>query len=207
MSISYPLNAPAQARRSLSVSSVSMVATTRSPFTGAQTVFAHSGQWWELQVSYPPMRRDQAEAVIAFLLKLNGQEGTFLIDVGGAVPAGAGGGSPTVDGGSQTGNELDVSTSLTNQTDWLKAGDFIQIGTGSAARLYKVLDDVSTDGSGDATLTIWPSIRNGDAPTNGASIVVSSAVGLFRLKDSLTSWSVDQARRYGITFAAREAIT
>lgn len=206
MPITYPLTAPLQGRLSLVVSAASSTAATQSQWTGAQTIFANPGQWWELQVTYPPLLRSQAEAVIAFLLKLNGLEGTFLIDVGAPVPAGVGGGSPTVNGANQTGLDLNVSTSVLSQAAWLKQGDYIQLGSGSAARLYKVLDDVDTDGSGDATLTLWPKIRNGDAPANGASVVVSSAKGLFRLKQSAADWSVDRAKLYGLSFACREKI-
>ena len=44
-----------------------------------------------------------------------------------------------------------------SQTGILLTGDYIQLGTGLASRLHKVLADVNSDGGGNATFDIWPS--------------------------------------------------
>ena len=79
MAITYPLTMPSATQ----ISRVTMrprtkVAMTMSEFTGKQQVQKHQGQWWEAEVSLPPMLRDDAEDWLAFLTKLNGMEGTFL---------------------------------------------------------------------------------------------------------------------------------
>ncbi len=155
------------------------------------------------------MRRDDAEQWIAWLLSLKGQYGTFLLgDPAGATPRGSAAtfqGVPKVKGASQTGEDLDIDGASANKTGWLKAGDYIQIGTGSSAQLHKVLQDVNTDATGNATLTLWPDLRT--SPADNADIIVSGAKGLFHLASNETNWSINEATTYGITFGAVEALS
>jgi hypothetical protein len=58
---------------------------------------------------------------------------------------------------------------------------------------------------GQATLDIWPSMRT--APTDGATVITSNAVGRFRLNSGQQDWTINNISSYGITFAAVEAIT
>lgn len=206
MAITYPLSLPTNkgiARIRLTANDV--VGVSQSPFSAAQQVYKYTGQFWEAEVSLPPMKRADAEYWISFLLKLNGPYGTFLLgDPNGGTARGTATGTPLVNGGSQTGNELITDGWSVGVTGILKAGDYIQLGTGSSARLHKVLDDVNSDGSGNATLTLWPDLRS--APADNAPITVSNAKGLFRLTSNAQSFNIDEATFYGITFAAREAL-
>ncbi len=83
-------------------------------------------------------------------------------------------------------------------TGTLLAGDYIQLGTGSAARLHQVL----VDQSGSGNLEIWPDLRS---TYSGETIIYSNPKGIFRLAQSVTSWSIDNASFYGISFEAIEA--
>jgi hypothetical protein len=67
-----------------------------------------------------------------------------------------------------------------------------------------VLDDVNSDGSGNATLTVWPDLRS--APADNAAITVSNTKTTFRLNSAQTSWDINEATIYGLTFGAREAL-
>jgi len=78
------------------------------------------------------------------------------------------------------------------------------IGAASSATLHKVLADVNTNGSGQATLLLWPHIRT--APANNATVVVTNTVGRWRLASNESSWSVNEASIYGISFSCMEAI-
>jgi hypothetical protein len=62
-----------------------------------------------------------------------------------------------------------------------------------------VTDDVDTNGSGEATINLWPAITT--APDNNASVVVSDTVGTFRLASNVSTWSIDDASIYGISFS------
>lgn len=205
MSISYPISLPSTDIARIKLVANNIVGVSVSPFTAAQQVYRYSGQYWEADVTLPPMKREVAEYWISFLLKLNGSYGTFLLgDPNGISARGVATGSPLVNGGSQTGNELVTDGWTPSIGGILKAGDYIQLGSGSTAKLHKVLDDVNSDSSGNATLTIFPDLRS--SPADNAAIVVSSPKGVFRLSSTQAIWDVNEASIYGITFGAREAL-
>jgi len=136
---------------------------------------------------------------------MNGQYGTFLLgDPANTAPRGVGTGTPLVKGGSQTGDSLITDGWTNSTTGILKAGDWIQLGSGSSSRLHKVLDDVNSDSGGNATLTIWPSLRS--SPADNAVITVNSPKGQWRLATNEMQYSIDEASVYGITFACVEAL-
>lgn len=191
--------------RSIELRAVNAVIYEMSPFTFAGQAQASSGQMWQADVILPPMKREDAEKWIAWLVSLRGQFGTFNMgDPSAATPRGVATGTPLVNGASQTGENLNIDGCTANVTGWLKAGDYIQLGSAGTATLHKVLADVDTNGSGQATLSLWPHIRS--APANNATVVVSNTVGTWRLASNESSWSVNEATIYGISFSAREAI-
>jgi len=207
MSISYPLSLPTvNVMASIRLNAHAVVAVSASPFTGQQQVQEHSGQWWQAEVSLPSMKRAAAEEWISFLLKLNGRKGTFLLgDPSGGTPRGIATGTPLLNGAHAAGvNSLVTDGWTISQTGILKAGDYIQLGSGSTARLHKNLSDVNSDGSGNATLDIWPSTRIAYAGSD--AITKSSCVGLFRLGTNDMTWDIGEAQVYGIGFTAVEAL-
>ena len=142
---------------------------------------------------------------MAALTSLNGKQGTFLLgDPLGATPRGSASGSPVVDGANQSGLTLDTRGWTANATGVLLPGDYIQIGTGSGARLYKAMTQVDADGSGHATIDIWPNLR--DSPTDGQSLILNDTVGQFRLTSNRTPWTIRPPGFYDIRFKAKEAI-
>jgi hypothetical protein len=147
------------------------------------------------------MARANAEGWIAFLLSLNGQQGTFLLgDPLGSTVRGVGTGTPLVKGASQTGNSLITDGWTASQTGILKAGDYFQLGSSSSSKLYKVLADANSDGSGDATFDIWPSINT--AVDNNSALTIASAKGAFRLASNEMGFDLQQAQQYGLAFSA-----
>lgn len=209
MAITYPLTFPTQTGiATVNLHAINAVAISSSPFTYKQQVVAHSGQRWEAEISLPPMKRADAEVWVAFLLSLKGQRGTFLMgDPNCATPRGSAAttaGTPVVNGADQTGDTLTVDGLPVSASGYLLAGDYIQLGGGSSATLHKVLVDVDSNASGQAEIDLWPSIRT--APADNSAIVVSSAVGNFRLATNQSDWSINNASFYGITFPAIEVI-
>lgn len=205
MAITYPLSLPTTAGiAKVRLTANDIVGISQSPFTASQQVYKYPGQFWEADVTLPAMKRADAEYWVTFLMKLNGPFGTFLLgDPLGATARGVATGTPLVNGGSQVGNELVTDGWTVSQTGILKAGDYIQLGSGATAQLYKVLDDANSDGSGNATFTIWPSLRS--SPSDNATITVSAPKGNFRLTTP-AAWDIDEASIYGMTFGAREAL-
>jgi len=195
MAISYPLNTPTTIGiESIELRAVNAVATSQSPFTYKQQVVSHTGQKWEASVTIPSVRRDKAAEWKAMLVALKGQAGTFLLgDPDYASPRG------TVSSCSVTGNAGDETVDVT-MTGSLLAGDYIQLGSGSAAKLHQVL----IDQTGDGQLEIWPALRS---DYSSQTAVTDNPKGVFRLNQNISSWSINNASFYGISFEAVEVIS
>ena len=196
MAISYPLDTPTTVGfESIQLRAFNAVATSQSPFTYKQQVIAHTGQKWEASVSIPSVLRDLAEPWVAFLTALKGQRGTFLLgDPLGATPRGTVSGTVTL-----TGDAGDETVDVV-MTGSLLAGDYIQLGGDSSAKLHKVL----VDQTGSGTLEIWPALRTN---YTSANVTYTNAKGVFRLNQNVSSWQITNANSYGISFEAVEAIT
>lgn len=134
------------------------------------------GRVWEEE--WPDLRLGNAD-VDAFLAWLEWAQSTMAVfDVthtampgSGIAPNGVGGGSPVVAGGSQTGSSLDVDGLTPLTTKAFAGGDVIKIA--GLAPIYRIRDDVDSDGSGAATLTITPAIPVGSSPADNAVITTS----------------------------------
>jgi len=111
---------------------------------------------------------------------------------------------PLVNGGSQVGDTLVIDGCSPNAVGFLLPGDYIQIGSSTTAQLYKVLTQVDTDASGNATLDIWPNLRS--SPADNAVLTFINAKGRFRLKDNVTQWGINEISSYGITFDCVEVL-
>jgi hypothetical protein len=195
MAFTYPLSTPTTIGiESIELRAVNAVATSQSPFTYKQQIVSHGGERWEASVTIPSVRRDKAAEWKAMLLSLRGPVGTFLLgDPDYVSPRG------TVTSCEVSGLRGDSSVSVV-MTGTLLAGDYIQLGEGSSARLHQVLQDQDGDGS----LEIWPSLRTDNTLTVA---ITDSPKGVFRLKENITSWSINNSSFYGISFEAVEAIT
>lgn len=204
MAISYPLSLPAAKSPSRIVfGKIVAVTVSRSPMSYVSQVQRFSGQLWTAEITLPIMEREDAEQWVAFLLKLNGQEGTFLLgETTGKVPMGVATGTPRLVGAHARGvNSLSTDGWTNSVTNILKAGDYIQIGQ----RIHKNLSDVNSSSGGAATLDIWPRLRE-DAADN-ALITVSDCVGLFRLdSNSMQLFNVDSIGHRQVSFSAVEAV-
>ena len=137
----------------------------------------------------------------SFILALMGQKGTFLLgDPLAKIPRGLASGNPLVNGANQIGNTLITDGWTASISGILLAGDYIQINN----RLYKVLQDVTSDGSGNATLEIWP--RLAASPADNEYIVTYDCKGVFRLAENVTPiYEANEERFYSINFSAIEA--
>ena len=144
---------------------------------------------------------------MAWLISLKGQLGTFYLgDPAATTPLGSARDTDTilVDGAVSSGDTIAIDSAPASQTDYLKAGDYMEIGTGVNRQLFKVLNDVDTDGTGSATVDVWPNVRTSIA--DDAAVTVQSAQGIFRLASNEQAFSINEASIYGITFGAIEAV-
>lgn len=113
-------------------------------------------QAWGLELRYGAMSRATFAPLWAFLLNQYGQAETFTVSLAAFTPQGAATGTPLVNGGSQTG-VLIATDGWTPSTLVLKAGDWIQFE--NDPKVYSVISDVTANGSGEATIRIFPAIR------------------------------------------------
>ena len=204
MALSFPLTPPATGRRRASFRAQSTVGVSRSPFTGEQQVYVHQGEWWEADFEIALAKRAAAEPWVAFLTALNGMEGTFLIgDPSNSSPLGSWAGSPKVLGAHAAGVKSIAMDGFTAAAT-VKGGDWFQTGSGSSTRLHKVVQDATADGSGLATLEVWPRTRA--ALADDATFTTSSAKGVWRLASNSREWVVDLGGIYAVRFSCIEAL-
>lgn len=198
----YPLSLPDTNFKSLSMQLVRAVAISESPFSFVQQSYEHSGAKWQATVTLSAMNRAAAGAWQAFFTECRGMRGTFLLgDPVAASPLGTAT-AATANGAASAGaNTLVVDGMGASKT--LLKGTYIQLGSGSSSRLYMLVADATSDGSGNATLTFEPALK--DAVSDNATVTLSSPKGVFRLASNEIGWDINDASIYGFTFACVEA--
>ncbi len=186
---------------------------TRSPWSLITIKQIFDGRIWTGHLTFSQLndanRGRELSAWLTALRRSGTNAGTFLFgDPGAIFPLGSAKdtpGTPLVNGASQTGEAFNVKGLPLSATGYLLAGDYIQIGTGIASRLKKVLDDVNSDGSGNATMNLWPPVRT--APTDSSVIVVSGAEGLFVSPSAVSQWGMLTPDIYaGVTLDVAEVV-
>ena len=156
MSGTFPIS-PAPRDVAISTNQNTIVTTTASGRRQARQI---DGQKFRLRLRFPVMTRTEFAPILAFIMKQRSQMESFqyvpptlddalgvasgVISVNGAISAGVT--SVAIDG-------------MANSTSGVfKAGDFFRF-TGQT-KVYMVVADVSSNGSGQGTLTFEPPLRS-----------------------------------------------
>lgn len=121
----------------------------------------------------------QVEALLAFIEDAKNRGVVFDIvhpslPGAGLPPNGAGGGSPLVQGASQSGTTLVTDGWSPSVTNVVRAGDVIRIA--GLTPLYRITADASSDGGGVASLSISPGIPVGSGPGDNAVITRTGCI-------------------------------
>ena len=206
MAITFPLAHPTSPGfQEVKFRGRTTVGRSDSEFTRLQRITEWEGERWEAEISLPPMTRQNAAAWCAWLLALRGGLGTFTLGPSGSAktPRGVATGTPLINGSGQLGKTVNTKGWTAGVTGILKAGDFLSFGV-SIERLFMNLIDANSDGSGNATLEIFPRLK--EATTDNDPITAVSPGGLFRLDQNEAEWTIDSAQFYGIEFKALEAV-
>lgn len=190
---------------SLTFTNTDFSAPSNNPFSGNQQIIDWQASLLSASVQLPPMSADGGgDDWAAFLMQCRGMVNAFLIgDPTKKTPKGSmltTGASPLINGDNQVGYQLKTKGWQPSAQGVLKRGDWIQV----IYRLHKVLDDVNADASGNATIAIYPPIR--ESPADGSVLTITNTVGLFRLASNSNNWSINEAAVYGMEFKIREAI-
>jgi hypothetical protein len=180
----------------LSFTGVSATSRNTSPFTLQTQQYNWPGQAWLGSVDCPPMKRADAEEIVAFLLKA--QRGTFYFqDYANPLNRGGVTGNLTVSSATANGTTLGIS----GASGQFAVGDWLQISTS----LYKVVESTSS-----SSVDVFPALRKSYA--GGTSIIygrtgnAARAQGVFRLASPSTEWSIGEASIYGVGFAIVEDV-
>ena len=147
---------------------------------------------WRLTLTYGDMIREEADELFAYLVSQGGQFGTFdipLTVIGRDSPVGiynSGSDSPVVNGAHSV-EDTTIATSgwRNNGTALCKKGSFVQFAGDN--KLYILTEQVDSNGSGQATLTIYPGIKTALV---GAEVV---SVETMNLRASLLNDAQDMA--------------
>lgn len=196
----YPLTIPTSPGfTDVQIDLLRVTALSQSPYSLSQQAYEHPGAMWEANVSLPPMSRAQAGAWQAFIVSLHGRRGTFLM--GKAAETSIRGTASTVlANGSASARATSMTVDGMGSGGTLKAGDYFEI----ASHLYMTAADVTANGSGQATLTFEPGLRNDVA--DNTSLVLTNPQGTWRLTADNVGWTINAARNYGISFSCIEAL-
>ena len=131
------------------------------------------------------------------MAKLRGRRGTFLLgDADGKVPQINKITAGTINGDVTLGANADIGdTVLTiSGTTAFRAGDYIQLGSASSARLYMIVEDQG----GGSTIQVEPKIKA--SATSGSTVTYNSPQGLFRMDSNEIMWDTNAVSVYGISF-------
>jgi len=203
--MTYPLTLPSSPGfKSFKWVTDNRVGLSESIFTGQQEAQVWGGQVLAGEFARPPMNRAQADEWETTIMELRGSFGTFYLgDPHRETPRGTVSGAPVVAGANQTGNTL-IIDGLTPGTTFLERGDWIQVGSTTTQRIYRLLSQATADSAGEASLSIWPQLR--ESPADGASVVTSSCKGVFRLVSRVNAVEAREIPVFGLSLGFVEAI-
>lgn len=147
--------------------------------TGAVQVAARTGNRWRLTLNFRNLTGATRRALWGELAQLRGMQHRLQFDLSSAngyASGGARGGTPLLNGAHGSGATSIAVDGMPNSTNVLDAGDFLQIGN----ELKMVTADVTTNGSGEASIGIWPELHANYA--DNAPIDYDSPGGVFILE-------------------------
>lgn len=176
--------------------------TFSSPLTASTQTLRLAGASWYGKASFDDLSEDNWRKLAAFLVNLEGKHGRFyFMDFGAAEPQGAMKDSSNtilVNGASQTGGTLNIDGLPANVNNAFLAGDYIAFDTSSGRELKIITANASSNGSGQASISIKPNIRV--SPANNATVsyrlVASNGITnadtccIFRLESDTNSWNI-----------------
>ena len=178
--------------------------TFTSPLTKSTQRAVLAGAIWSAAYSLPKMPRAQAQPWKAFFLSLEGMGNTFYgYDPDCKQPLAGIQGAPLVNGANQTGTSL-ITDGWLNSKTVLKMGDYFT--TGGELKMV-TLNDVVSDGSGNATINFEPAIRT--SPGDNTALTIQQASCTMMLQDDNQAlWTCDEFGVYApFTFAAMETFS
>jgi hypothetical protein len=171
--------------------------TNVSDWTGRRQTMSSGRGWWECQITFPPIvGTSRINAWRAFIAKSRGAANDFQVPVD-PVAQSASTATPLVNGGSQTGRTLNTD-GWPLSTTVLQAGQYVTINN----QLLQLTENVTSNGSGVATLTFEPPVRV--SPSDNAAIEYKNPFCLMYMVEEPTL-SVEAGYVYSLSLNLRES--
>ena len=172
--------------------------------SGKKQVRQIGSQYFSFTVQMPPLQREKAQEVFAFLQKQKGSFEDFTI-VAPLDNLGAGKAETDIQvvGAHTSGDASIVLDGFTaSQTGALKAGDIIKFANHS--KVYMVQSDIDSDGTGALTVLISPNLVASLA--DNEAVTVNKPSFTVYLENNEIMYSTDASGFYSISFDVREVI-
>jgi hypothetical protein len=168
-----------------------------SGWTGQRQVIASNRGWWECIFTLPPVvGRAAINPWRSFIAQARGMANDFRVPVH-PNPQSTLSNTVLVQGGGQTGRSI-VTDGWPNSTTVLFAGDYVTIGD----QLLQLTANVTSNGSGVATLAFEPPIRK--APADNAPVEYKNPYALMYFTEEPTL-SAEIGDVYTLSFQFRES--
>ena len=171
--------------------------TNVSDWTGRRQTIASGRGWWESQVTFPPIvGTTNVNAWRAFIAKSRGKANDFQVPVDPTAQSSVVA-TPMVNGAGQIGRTLSTD-GWPLSTTVLQAGQYVTINN----QLLQLTENVTSNGSGVATLTFEPPVRI--SPSDNAVIEFKNPYCLMYLVEEPTL-SVEAGYVYSLSLNLRES--
>lgn len=174
---------------SMSMAFISNTALGVSGLINSAQTLDRGGAKWRAILQYSNMTTDDRAVLLGMIAKLRGQSNRVRIRGWDNPSRGGYGGTPLVNGGSQTGNTLNVD-GVTNKTNWIREGDYFSVDVNGEHELKMCIADANSTG-GTIAITFEPPLRA--SPLNNAAIYVddggSLPQGVFLFENVVNGWS------------------
>ena len=182
-----------QVPNSLSINLIANTALYQSPLVASAQTLDRGGLKWQAVYNYVNISAAKRAILMGLIARLRGQAHRMRVPVYDNPKRGLYGGTPLVDGASQTGSTLAIDGCSNNITNWIRVGDYFSVVVNGEHELKMCTVDASSNGSGQiATLDFEPRLRA--SPANDAVISVEDGVldkpeGIFVMTTATTGWS------------------
>lgn len=180
--------------------SPTLVSTTHSL---KRQVRRRGGHRWQIDVNFPTMLREDFMPIYAFCISQRGQFESFLY-----VPPIVGtrqvttGGDGVVNGAHSAGDNTIVTDGWDVSETCLKAGDFLKFSGHS--KVYMITSDLTSDASGNATMTIEPPLMADLA--DDETITVDNVPFTMMLTSDVQEYSAGMPKIYNFSVSMIEVI-
>ena len=184
----YALN---QTPTSVRVGMIGNTGLATSGLIGSAQTIDRQGLKWSFAYGFAELRGDDRADLLGTIALLRTQAHRLRVPVFDNPNRGAYGGTPLVNGASQTGNTLTIDGASLSVTNWIRKGDYFSVIVGTEPELKMATADANSDGAGNVTLTFEPKLRA--SPSDGAAIHVQDGVltkpaGVFMLAANEIDW-------------------